>query len=252
MCKKIKYNLIPLIAYLICIIADEFIAIQKPVDHNTTTYAIGFIFNVIIAMMGGGLIGMVGTMLAERYFSVKGKNVLILGAQGSGKTTLLCHLQRKKIDTSNYQSSTTKTEYEEFVYTKENGEEVSIAAGVDLPGREQAWQHDVKDYIENAEILFYLFDANKFLNDNKYQKDVVSPQLSYINDEWENKNKNLDNVVIIGSHLDKIKLEPDKAITKIKDMTSNKKYHKLLANNFGLADIRDNRQSNKIFQIVLK
>lgn len=247
MCKKIKYNLIPLIAYLICIIADEFIAIQKPVDHNTT-YAIWFIPIILIVIAGGGLI----RYIARCFSSVEGKKVLILGAQGSGKTTLLCHLQGKKTDTSNYQSSTTKTEYEEFDYTKENGESVRIAAGVDLPGREQAWEHDVKDYIEDAEILFYLFDADKFLNDNKYQKDVVSPQLSHINNEWENKNKNLDNVVIIGSHLDKIKLEPDKAITKIKDMTSNKKYHKLLAKNFGLADIRDEKQSKKIFQIVLK
>lgn len=219
-------------------------------SHNLPTFqqqwAIGWFLPLII--IGAAVIRvMVG------YFGdaepIAGKKIAVLGMQGSGKTQFLANIRNE--DYKKYEATIGTEDYEKFNIEIGN-REVTIEGGKDIGGGEENIRFYYEDMIKNNEIVFFLFDAYKYLNNNEY-RDETQARLEFVNRHSEKRNKE---VVIFSTFADKFenKENTSKAYMKIKDSVSEKPYRQLFVDNrFFLLDMRDknvliNQILNKIFE----
>jgi GTPase SAR1 family protein len=98
------------------------------------------------------------------------KGIAILGTKGSGKTTLLNVLRGKSYEKPDI---TSYDKYKEFVYNKQNGNSVTIRQGVDIGGGSSFRIH-YEPMIENADVVFFLFDISKWKTNEEDRREIRS------------------------------------------------------------------------------
>lgn len=106
------------------------------------------------------------------------KGIAILGTKDSGKTTLLNILRGKSYEKPDV---TSYDKYKEFVYKKQNGNSVTIRQGVDIGGGPSFRIH-YESMIENADVVFFLFDINKW-KDNEEDRREIRSRLQFITEK---------------------------------------------------------------------
>lgn len=98
------------------------------------------------------------------------KGIAILGTKGAGKTTLLNVIRGRsyvKPDVTSFDK------YKEFVYNKQNGRSVTIRQGVDIGGGSSFRIH-YESMIENADVVFFLFDISKWKVSEEERREIRS------------------------------------------------------------------------------
>lgn len=136
--------------------------------------------------------------------ATKVKGIAILGTKGSGKTTLLNILRGKsyeKPDVTSYEK------YKEFVYNKQNGNSITIRQGVDIGGGSSFRIH-YESMIENADVVFFLFDINKWKGNEEERREIRS-RLQFVTEKCIKNNKFL---VTLLTHPDLLKTVEVKSI----------------------------------------
>lgn len=184
-----------------------------------------------------------------RDFNKVKKGIVILGMTGSGKTTIYNYYLN---GTSEGQTST--KEYDQFLMDI-GDRKILIKKGKDIAGGVEFFQNQtVQNMISNSEtdIIFFVFDAFNYLNDNEYLKDT--------NARIENifrKNNKQKYFYIVGSFLDKFKDRNKEQVVKdIKNKISGEKDYetKFTDGSFELLKLNDNKKGldnyfNNIFNI---
>lgn len=201
----------------------------------------------IPALLWGG--GVVAAIILARllYKKLKRHKFCVLGMQAAGKTQLIAHLNNQ--DYGKTYKPSGKEHYTGSSAVTWNLGKIRVAPGYDLGGGE-AFIPEYKEAIENAEFVFFMFDADKYLHHECYPDE---------NDYRRQTNARLDLVydllgkkkcAVIASRLDKIK-ERDE-LNNIKDKIINamnkerqKPYARLLTGYFDILDVRDKETTLK-------
>lgn len=125
------------------------------------------------------------------------KGIAILGMKGAGKTTLLNILKNKpeeEVNTTSYE------QYCDFIYTKTNGNSVKIRGGFDIGGGSSYRQY-YEDFIQKADVVFFLFDINRWKYFQEDRREIQS-RLQFITEKCK-ANKKL--LITLLTHADYLK-----------------------------------------------
>lgn len=199
----------------------------------------------LIFLFGGSL----GVAIYKSLKYIKGHKIAVLGMQYSGKTQLLAHLRNIPYD--GYVNSLGANPYEKF--TLHLGDrDVRIANGKDIPGGAEYIRDYYKQMIVDNEIIFFLFDAYRYLHDNNYSRQTQA-RLAFIYDQMSGHDKN---TVIFATFADKLgdKDKRTDAYTMIKQSVDDKPYRSLFKYNFLILNMKDEKKvlldclNNKIFK----
>jgi len=139
----------------------------------------------------------------------KGLSIAILGTKGAGKTTLLNTLRNKageKTFVTSYES------YQDFDYKKADGTIVHIQKGWDIGGG-NLYKKEYESMIENADLVFYLFDINKLIEDEEEKREIYS-RLEFITRKCISNKKRL---VTLLTHSDKLKRDLQEVMRLYRD-----------------------------------
>lgn len=181
-----------------------------------------------------------------------GKSLGILGMTGAGKTQLYKTLQRK---TYTSHQGTSISDYEEFTFQYGN-KTILIKEGRDIGGGEDYIPPYYEEFINEKDIIFFVFDAYRYIDNKSYSKEVKARMEfvwrkmldKYSDDEIKNK------LFTIGSHYDKFKeSERNNLLGRFQNDVSGKSYSNMFHHNFILANITDHDNfmneliKNKIF-----
>lgn len=169
---------------------------------------------------------------------VEGKSIAVLGMEKSGKTTLLCHMRRIPYHREN-------EDFPEFTY-KLNGRELVIKEGRDIDGGD-AWMETYKDRISKSDIVFFVFDAKKYLEDVYYLIET-NGRLSFIKEEMKEKHW-----AILGTHLDAMNSDEEKqsSIIDIQKKVSDKPYKELFLKNFIVLNMTEGKAIDDFLNKVI-
>lgn len=200
-------------------------------------------------------------VISTRTEKTTGKKIAVLGMPSSGKTTFLDMI---RYGVSHANGGTALTDIPGFTKTV-NGREVVFAPCKDIGGGRPYVEQFYKDQIKENDIIFFLFDAYKYLNNTEYQKEV-NCRLSFVYDSAKERgNFNIDNnVVIIGSHSDCLpKSERKDSIAMVQSIVANanvsdeeiirlkiagKEYAELLKCNFFITNLTNKKEINSILE----
>lgn len=200
---------------------------------------------IIIAMIWKLLI----IIFKKNATPVKGDSLGVLGMQGAGKTQFYKTLKGEEYSSS---EATSVDDYPEFEFIIDD-KKVMIQAGRDIGGGEE-YIRIYEDFIKEKDIIVFVFDIAKYLNDSEY-KEEVNKRLHFI---WKklgakesNKNEGIKSkYIIFGSHLDQLPIEKWSSIyNEVIRSIQEEQFRDMLNNNFFLADLRDQK---KLFQIIKK
>ncbi|MCR5247941.1 MAG: GTPase domain-containing protein [Paludibacteraceae bacterium] len=174
--------------------------------------------------------------------NIKSKGICILGPELSGKTQLLSALRNVPYTVHESQQQPYK-EFEVFLA----GEKIKVKAGFDIGGEEFRIKSTYKSFIENSDIIFFTFDAHKYLTDKEYRIEHVNSRLFYIH-----KHKGNKPTVIFGTHLDKFAEGDRKNIIKrTQDFVKDKPYSTLFEKNFVVMDLRETNKLNEYLKDII-
>ncbi len=171
-----------------------------------------------------------------------GTSIGVLGMPESGKTQFLMNLQGKgeKYKNEGYQG-TSKDEYKKFTFTIGN-KEYKIKGGTDISGDNYSIKTYYETFLKNKDICVFLFDIQKYKDNLGYRKDT-NARLDYIN----NHIKDASECAIIGSHVDKVKIEEGQSIiTIIQKFVEKKDYARLLNINFFACNLTSEKDMNEL------
>ena len=187
----------------------------------------------------------IGIGIVSDIEPVPGKKISVLGMQGAGKTQFLAHL--RNMSYKKLSASVGVETYSAFT-TKIGNRKVEIGGGMDVPGGEEYIRDYYEDQIEKNEIIFFLFNTYKYLNDERYNLETRA-RLDFINGKIKNDNKR---VVVIGTFADKFNDENERknAYKKIQESVNNTSYSRLFTKNFPIVDMKKNRE--EVFEILEK
>ena len=193
-----------------------------------------------VAALGGALIA----ALSEETETTKliGKSIGVLGMIGAGKTQFLKNLQGKgqEYKKESYQG-TGKDEYQEFTCSIGN-KQYKIKDGIDIGGETYNIKPYYERFLKNKDICIFLFDVQKYKDNPEYRKDT-NVRLDFINNHVEDAYK----CAIIGSHVDKAKIEEGQSIiTIVQKLVEGKQYSRLLNTNFFAYDLTSEEDMNKL------
>lgn len=155
------------------------------------------------------------------------KNKLgILGMQISGKTRFLSFLRNiPYVD-----KRTGRSDYEEFIYTLSDGKKITICSGVDIGGGDN-YRVDYDTILDNADVILYFFDIDKYLRNEidlesniLYQRSCNS-RFEHIYSKVKSSKKP---VLVIATHTDKCNLSESVMKQKFDALVSNKSYKDML------------------------
>lgn len=181
---------------------------------------------IVIGVIIAGLIGWVLYLKTKTKY-VKGTSIVVLGMQGAGKTEFLNKLN-PKIKVSGEGNST--TEYDSFDISVKNKTK-RINRGKDIVGSESMVRPYYAKLISESDIIFFMFDSYRYLNDNEYRKNT-NARIDFINNKIEGKSH-----AIIGTHFDLFpKNNKKEVISKIQGYVLNKPYEDLFHENFFVID----------------
>lgn len=168
-----------------------------------------------------------------------GKKLAILGMERSGKTTLYNMLRTGE------PGKPLQTSIEEVGDFVVKDRKIKIKKGKDIGGGESLISY-YEDLIRESEIIIFIFNVSKFLNDSTYQRDTKD-RLDYIYRKVKEYNKEMKNIVMIASHLDVL---PDdkqkKSMEEILSVINGKLYQEMFKNNFFIISIVNNEHINKL------
>ena len=162
-----------------------------------------------------------------------GKSIGVLGMTEAGKTQFLRNLQGEgqKYKNEGYQG-TSGENYQKFTCTI-GDKQYEIKDGIDIGGE----TYNIKPYYEK-----FLFDVQKYKDDDEYRKET-NVRLDFIN----NHIKDASECAIIGSHVDKAKIEEGQSIiTIVQKLVEGKEYARLLNTNFFAYNLTSEEDMNKL------
>ena len=201
------------------------------------------IYIIAVAIYGGSLILL-------RTCKIKGKKLAVLGRKDAGKTRFYRFLQGKEY-IEGVDNETEQDDIESFTYTCSNGSKIKIQKGYDYGGGRDYVKAHYKELLKDSDIVVFVFDLHKFLNDMEYQKETNSIA-SLINE----MNYKKCNIVKIASHKDEFDLSKQKIksiFTDFKNAIKGKKYwDAMLDCNFFFADMRNNDELKTIADKIFK
>lgn len=190
--------------------------------------------------------GVLWVLIRTIFKRIAGKSIAVLGMQGAGKTHMLANMQGKE-----YIPNPTigKERYEEF-FTSSGGRGMFIKSGQDIGGGRENCQLFYESMIKDSDIVFFLFDAYKYLNDKGYQEDA-QVRLDFIH-----RKTKADQVAIFATHRDqfesiKSRLSADEAPMYILETVRGKPYSELFKNNFCFLDMRDINEFRSYWEKII-
>ena len=172
-----------------------------------------------------------------------GTSIGVLGMPESGKTQFLMNLQGKgeKYKNEGYQG-TSKDEYKKFTYTTNDNKKYKIKGGTDIGGDIYNIKPYYEPFLKNKDICIFLFDIQKYKDNSKYRMET-NVRLDFIN----NHVKDASECAIIGTHVDKVKIEERLSIiTIIQKFVEGKEYARLLNNNFFACNLTNEKDMNEL------
>lgn len=195
---------------------------------------------IAVAALGGALIA----ALSDETETTKliGKSIGVLGMTGAGKTQFLKNLQGEgqKYKNEKYQG-TNKAEYHKFTCTI-GEKKYEIKDGIDIGGETYNIKPFYEKFLKDKDICIFLFDIQKYKDIPEYRKDT-NIRLDFINNHVENASK----CAIIGSHVDKAKIEEGQSIiTFVQKIVEGKAYARLLNTNFFAYNLTSEEDMNKL------
>lgn len=202
------------------------------------------IYVIAVAIFGGG------TLILLKSRKTQGQRLAVLGMKDAGKTRFYRFLQGKEY-IEGHDNETEKDVVESFAYTCSNGSIIKIQKGYDYGGGRDYVKAHYEDLLKDSDIVVFVFDLHKFLNDMEYQKDTNSIA-SLINE----MNYKKCNIVKIASHKDEFDLSKQtiKSIfTVFKNAIQGKEYwDAMLECNLFFADMRNNDELKTIADTIFK
>ncbi len=186
---------------------------------------------------------------SEKQEEKHGKTIAVLGMKGVGKTLFLANISNK--DYKDCAATIGSEDYKGF-YLSIGGHIFFIKGGKDIGGGEEYIRDYYEEMIKNSEIVFFLFNAYKYLNEKDY-RDQTQARFEFI---YRHSQESNTNVIILATFADKFSSvqKRNDAYTSIKNSVSEKSYQKLLIDTrFFLLDMRDkvylfNKILTKIFK----
>ena len=172
-----------------------------------------------------------------------GTSIGVLGMPESGKTQFLMNLQGKgeKYKNEGYQG-TSKDEYKKFTYTTNDNKKYKIKGGTDIGGDIYNIKPYYEPFLKNKDICIFLFDIQKYKDNSKYRMET-NVRLDFIN----NHVKDASECAIIGTHVEKVKIEERLSIiTIIQKFVEGKEYARLLNNNFFACNLTNEKDMNEL------
>lgn len=161
----------------------------------------------------------------------------------SGKTQFLMNLQGKGEEYKNktYQGTSTY-EYKKFTYTTNDKKKYKIKGGTDIGGDDYNIRHYYETFLKNKDICIFLFDIQKYKDNLEYRK-KTNARLDYINIHI----KDAYECAIIGTHVDKVKIEKGQSIiTIVQKFVEGKEYARLLNINFFACNLTSEKDMNEL------
>lgn len=179
---------------------------------------------------------------------VIGKSICVLGMQESGKTQLYATM--KGVSYSEY-TATSYDEYDSFRFSL-GGRTVEVAKGTDIGGGPEYVKANYRKMISENDIIFFVFDVNRFLNDDQYFTDTCA-RMDFLNENLKASGKNQSShYAVFGSHLDVFGLSPAEAATKVRQKLQYKSYASLVQNNFVTIDLRSASEVFKFLGMIIR
>lgn len=117
-----------------------------------------------------------------------------------------------------------------------------IKGGTDIGGDIYNIKPYYETFLKNKDICIFLFDIQKYKDNSKYRMET-NVRLDFIN----NHVKDASECAIIGTHVDKVKIEERLSIiTIVQKFVEGKKYARLLNNNFFACNLTNEKDMNKL------
>lgn len=182
-----------------------------------------------------------GGCIITVYNAVKttGKKLAVLGMERAGKSTLYNMLRTGEPGTP---LNTTIEEFGEFTI---KDRKIKIKKGKDIGGGPEFIQY-YEDLIKQNDIIIFIFNVSKYLNNLIYQRDTKD-RLDFIYRKSKEYNKEMNNLVMIASHVDLLPSDKQKtAIKEILNTINGKQYNEMFKNNFFIISIINNEHINKL------
>ena len=177
-----------------------------------------------------------------------GKSIGVLGMEESGKTQFLKNLQGEgqKYKKEKYQGTGIEN-YEKFTCTI-GEKQYEIEGGIDIGGGPYNIPRFYEEFLINKDICIFIFDGQKDKDDSQYRKDT-NARLDFINNHVENESK----CAIIGSHVDKVKINKGESIiTIVQKLVEGKEYARLLNTNFFACNLTNEEDMNNLVNKLFK
>lgn len=196
----------------------------------------------------GAILAVGGLVFYKMRFNkaANGKKLLFLGPEESGKTTLYNWFTKNQ-PTTNYTASGDKNDYEDP--THQFVDEKHKIRYADMGGSDWFLNHGEfeKHYKEN-DILIFVFDVKKYLNDNG-MRDDVNARIDFMYTMEKHSREKKKCIVFVGSHIDQLDLKKTEIEVKLRESVGNKEYSVLLQNNgILLADLTKKSSAIKVLK----
>lgn len=165
----------------------------------------------------------------------------ILGMPGSGKTSLLNFLDNNN-RTIGGQSFDQPYEAFEYSFHDEDRSNVKVASGIDIPGAKESRQQHMMPFLNEKDVVIYIFDIFEYLSDREYEKDT-NGDLEFIYSHCRYKSGSLK-VCILLSHIDKYGSTRKKAkkLDEFKKKVRGLSYARVIFDNYAPVNIMDKEQ----------
>lgn len=188
-----------------------------------------------------------GYFAVTRMHRLRGNTVGVIGMQEAGKTQLYRTLQGKPY--GRYEATPTD-DYDSFEFSI-GDRRVRIEKGRDIGGTEEYILPYYADMIRRKDILFFVFDVERYLHDGEYaastraRLDFVWRKLGEREEAYGVPERMVRKFVrhkyaVIGSHYDRLEgKERRRALSVLQKSVEGKVYAPLFHDNLLLADLTD-------------
>ena len=185
--------------------------------------------------------------------TVDGKSIGVLGMPESGKTQFYMTLKNEKYTQG---EATGMDEYPQFDFVI-HGKKIKVKSGKDIGGGEMYIQSYYEDFIKEKDIIVFVFDIKRYLEDSKYARDVRS-RLEFVWRKLLEKTGIMDYVraffeikrryILLASHGDQLTAEQKKNVKSILfNSIQGKEYAEMFHNNMYITDLRDRDKLMELF-----
>lgn len=200
--------------------------------QTPTLSILPFILWGLGAALIGGTIIVIATDSTDTT-TTEGKTMCVLGMQESGKTQFYMNLQGKSYN--NY-VATNKDDIPEFTFHY-NGKQILVKKGIDINGSSMSVKSYYEKLIYENEIIFFLFNVKKYLNNKDYAFEVRA-RLEMIWRKYNDKSESKKHVVTLATHFDTLPdSEKKNVIKKLQESVVGKSYAPLFENNLIALDL---------------